>query len=66
MKIYTIKDEHGKLFPKAILELSNISECIVDGKIALVDYGLESVTKWLQSKEGKGFSLAVCSISITR
>jgi len=63
MKIYTIKDENGVLFPKAILELPNISEAIRDGSVVTVDYGMETVLDWLKSKKGKGFFLAVCNLT---
>ena len=65
MKIYTIKDKNGRLYPKTILEFPTISEAIREGKIVSVDYGLETVMEWLGSKKGEGFSLAACELTLT-
>ena len=63
MKIYTIKNEHGTLFPKVVCELPRKAESVVDGKIVEVDYGLEAIEKYLGSVMGEGFELAICELS---
>lgn len=63
MKVYTIKDKEGNLYPKAILELENKNKGLRDGKIVTIDYGLETVQEYLESKKGKDFDLAICELS---
>lgn len=62
MKVYTIKDNDGNLFPRAILEIENKAKAVRDDAIVEVDYGLEAVNRFLETKDGKGFELAICEL----
>jgi hypothetical protein len=61
MKVYTIKDEEGKLYPKAFLSIPTISKTVIDGQVVEVDYGLEDVTAYIEKSKGQ-FTLAVCEV----
>lgn len=61
MKIYTVKDADGKLYPKAFLEIPTLSQTVVDGKIVDVDYGLDTANEYVKKSKGQ-FSLAVCEL----
>lgn len=60
MKIYTVKDKEGNLYPKALLEVPNVSDAVRNGEIVQVDYGLETVLEYL--KKHDDMELAICSL----
>lgn len=61
MKVYTIKDADGNLYPKAVLAAPLIVEKVIDGKIVEVDYGAESIIDYIQKSKGE-YRLAVCEL----
>ena len=61
MKVYTVKDEDGNLYPRAILTLPKMFEGVIDKKIVQVDYGLDDVNEYLS--KNKELSLAVCELT---
>ena len=63
MKLYTVKNENGTLFPKAICEMECIAETVINKEVVLVDYGLEKIQKYLHSGQGEGLLLAICELT---
>lgn len=61
MKVYTIKDADGKLYPKAFLSIPTLSKTIVDGQIVDIDYGLDEAIEYAKKSKGQ-FNLAVCDL----
>ena len=61
MKVYTVKDEDGNLYPRAILALPKVFEGMIDKKIVQVDYGLDDINEFL--KKNKELTLAVCELT---
>jgi len=62
MKIYTIKDTDGILYPKAFLAVPTPSQAVKDGNIVDVDLGMDSALDYINKSKGQ-FTLAICELT---
>lgn len=62
MIIYTVKDQDGTLRPQVFLSEKTMRKTIVNNELVELDFGLTSAFEFLESRNGKGFTLATCEL----